>query len=112
MTVALYTISFFYATSCTYSLYHNQSPLQRGGVVWGKVAHFCHSVQRGLGAGLRWVDDCEALTEIPHTGCERFIGRFGLDALKFVSTPLAKQLHNAKIVRLGVIRAGDIVTKL
>ncbi len=55
-------------------------------------------------------------TEIPHTGCKKFMARFGLDALEFVSTPLAKQLHlrgiNAKVVQPGVIRAGDIVTKL
>jgi hypothetical protein len=55
------------------------------------------------------------VTAEPHTGCQKFLARFGLDAVKFVNSPLGKQLHlrgiNAKVIRPGVIRVGDIVTK-
>ena len=51
-----------------------------------------------------------------HAGCAKFRARFGPDALKFVNSPLGKQLRlrgvNAKIVQPGVIRAGDRVQKL
>ena len=56
------------------------------------------------------------VTAEPHTGCKKFVERFGVDALKFVSTPLGKQLNlrgvNAKVVQPGVIRTGDVVTKI
>ena len=51
----------------------------------------------------------------PHTGCEKFSNRFGLDALKFVSTPLGRQLSltgiNTRIVQSGIIQTGDVVKK-
>jgi hypothetical protein len=60
----------------------------------------------------------EAIIEVtaePHTGCRKFLARFGRDAVKFVNSPLGKQLHlrgiNAKVIQPGVIRLGDIVTK-
>lgn len=56
------------------------------------------------------------VTEIPHTGCKKFMARFGLDALKFVNSPLGKQLRmrglNARVVQNGLIRVGDAVRKL
>lgn len=56
------------------------------------------------------------ITETPHTGCRKYAARYGLDALKFVSTPMGKHLRlrgvYAKVVRSGTIRAGDAVTKL
>lgn len=56
------------------------------------------------------------VTEIPHTGCKKFVERFGLEAMKFVNSPIGKQLHlrgiNAKVVRPGVIRTGDVITKV
>ena len=33
------------------------------------------------------------VTEQPHAGCKKFVERFGLDAMKFVNSPLGKQLH-------------------
>ena len=55
-------------------------------------------------------------TDQPHTGCQRFAVRFGPDAIKFVNSPLGKQLHlrgiNARVVRPGVIRIGDVVRKM
>jgi hypothetical protein len=56
------------------------------------------------------------VTEQPHTGCQKFIDRFGLDAMKFVNSPEGRRLRlrglNARVVRPGVIRAGDAVRKL
>jgi hypothetical protein len=57
-----------------------------------------------------------AVTAEPHTGCLKFRDRFGQDALRFVSTPLGRQLNlrgiNAKVIQPGHIRAGDAVRKL
>jgi MOSC domain-containing protein YiiM len=56
------------------------------------------------------------VTAQPHTGCNKFISRFGSDALKFVNSPVGKQLRlrglNAKVVQPGAIRVGDRVKKL
>lgn len=51
----------------------------------------------------------------PHNGCGKFVQRFGVDAMKFVNSPLGRQLHlrgiNARVVRAGQIRVGDTVRK-
>jgi hypothetical protein len=56
------------------------------------------------------------VTDQPHTGCKKFVERFGADALRFVSSPLGRQLHlrgiNARVVQPGVIRTGDLARKL
>jgi MOSC domain-containing protein YiiM len=56
------------------------------------------------------------VTDQPHTGCKKFEARFGLDALKFVNSPLGRQLRlrglNAKVTQPGVIRVGDSVKKI
>jgi MOSC domain-containing protein YiiM len=56
------------------------------------------------------------VTNQPHTGCKKFVERFGLDALRFVSTPVGKQLNvrgiNAKVVQPGAIRVGCMVKKI
>jgi hypothetical protein len=56
------------------------------------------------------------VTDKPHTGCQKFLSRFGPDAMKFVNSTLGKQLHlrgiNAKVVRPGVIRVGDVARKV
>jgi hypothetical protein len=61
----------------------------------------------------------EALIEVsaqPHTGCAKFIARFGLEAQKFVNSPVGKELHlrgiNAKIIEPGAIQIGDLVRKI
>ena len=55
------------------------------------------------------------VTSQPHTGCGQFVERFGLDAMKFVNSPLGQQLQlrgiNARVVRPGVIRVGDVAKK-
>ena len=56
------------------------------------------------------------ITPIPHNGCKKFVARFGLDAMKFVNSPVGKELHlrgiNAKVVQPGTIRVGDVVRKI
>jgi MOSC domain-containing protein YiiM len=56
------------------------------------------------------------ISALPHTGCKKFVSRFGLDAMKFVNSALGQELHlrgvNAKVLRGGVIRVGDIVRKI
>jgi MOSC domain-containing protein YiiM len=56
------------------------------------------------------------VTAQPHTGCAKFVARFGRDAMLFVNSPVGKQLHlrgiNARVVQSGVIREGDQVRKL
>jgi MOSC domain-containing protein YiiM len=56
------------------------------------------------------------VTAQPHTGCKKFSERFGLDALKFVNSPVGRALNlrgiNAKVVRPGAIRVGDAVRKI
>jgi MOSC domain-containing protein YiiM len=61
----------------------------------------------------------EAVIEVsalPHTGCDKFKERFGLEALKFVNSPEGKQMRlrglNAKVIQAGAIRSGDRVRKL
>lgn len=56
------------------------------------------------------------VTEQPHTGCAKFMARFGKEALKFVNSAEGKALRlrgmNARVVEPGVIRVGDTVRKL
>jgi hypothetical protein len=56
------------------------------------------------------------VTAEPHTGCSKFVERFGLDAMKFVNASERKDLHlrgiNARVVQPGAVRVGDAVSKL
>jgi hypothetical protein len=56
------------------------------------------------------------LTAKPHTGCKKFMARFGRDALALTGTPVGRQLRlrgaNARVVVPGTVRAGDTVRKL
>jgi hypothetical protein len=56
------------------------------------------------------------VTPEPHTGCQKFVSRFGVDAMMFVNSPLGRQLRlrgiNAKVVTPGVIRVRDVAKKL
>jgi len=61
----------------------------------------------------------DAIIEVspqPHTGCKKFVARFGLDAMKFVNSPVGRRLHlrgiNAKVIQRGVIRVGQLVRKI
>ena len=56
------------------------------------------------------------VTPPPHSGCSKFTARFGLEAMKFVNSPLGKELHlrgvNARVIQAGAIRVGDPVRKI
>ena len=55
-------------------------------------------------------------SEAPHTGCAKFSGRFGVDALKFVNSPTGRELRlrgaNCRVVVSGTVHAGDAIRKL
>ena len=55
------------------------------------------------------------VTEQPHTGCKKFVERFGMDAMKLVNSPVGRELRlrglNAKVVQPGTIRVNDLVRK-
>jgi len=55
------------------------------------------------------------ITAYPHSGCRKFAARYGQDAVKFVNSDVGKSLRlrgvNARVVRPGLIRTGDVVTK-
>ena len=55
------------------------------------------------------------VTPEPHTGCEKFSARFGIDALKFISNPEGRsnQMRGIylKVLKGGTIRKGDSIIK-
>jgi MOSC domain-containing protein YiiM len=56
------------------------------------------------------------ISALPHTGCKKFVQRFGLDAMLFVNSPEGRALRlrgaNARVVEPGLVRPGDEVRKL
>ena len=56
------------------------------------------------------------LTDQAHTGCGKFVDRFGVDAMTFVNSELGRRLQlrgvNARVVQPGRIRVGDLTRKL
>ena len=56
------------------------------------------------------------VTAEPHTGCSKFVERFGVDAMQFVNSRERAGLHlrgiNARVVRPGALRVGDTISKL
>ena len=56
------------------------------------------------------------VTAKPHLGCVKFVERFGKDAMRFVNSPLGRQLRlrglNARVVVAGTVHPGDEVRKL
>jgi hypothetical protein len=56
------------------------------------------------------------VSPLPHTGCAKFVSRFGADAMKFVNSPLGKELClrgiNAKVVQTGTIKVGQTAKKI
>lgn len=55
------------------------------------------------------------VTAQPHTGCGKFVERFGLESMKFVNSPVGRELQlrgiNARVVQGGTVRVGDVVRK-
>lgn len=56
------------------------------------------------------------VTPPPHTGCKKFVSRFGLEAMKFVNSELGRELRlrglNAKVIQPGTVRTGDEARKV
>jgi hypothetical protein len=56
------------------------------------------------------------ITEPWHKGCAKFSQRFGADALRFVRSPVGRQLSlrgvHTKVIEGGTVRTGDRVRKL
>lgn len=52
------------------------------------------------------------ITDQPHTGCAKFVERYGIDAMRFVNSPEGRELNlrgvNARVVRDGSLRVGDL----
>ena len=55
------------------------------------------------------------VSEAPHTGCAKFVERFGAEAMRFVGSRIGRQLRlrgmNASVVVAGTVRLGDLATK-
>jgi hypothetical protein len=55
------------------------------------------------------------VSAVPHTGCAKFVERFGPDAMRFCGSRLGRGLRlrglNALVIRAGVVRCGDLATK-
>ncbi|PWT95388.1 MAG: MOSC domain-containing protein [Blastocatellia bacterium] len=56
------------------------------------------------------------VTPPPHTGCSKFVARFGLEAMKFVNSEIGRSLClrgiNAKIVQSGSVEVGQLAKKI
>jgi len=56
------------------------------------------------------------VSDEPHTGCKKFVNRFGKDAMLLVNSPEGRALRlrgmNTRIVEPGVVRPGDEIRKL
>ena len=56
------------------------------------------------------------VSPLPHTGCHKFVARFGVEAMKFVNSTVGRELClrgiNARVIKGGVIRVGDTARKI
>ena len=56
------------------------------------------------------------VTPLPHTGCYKFVARFGKEAMMFVNSAVGKELClrgiNAKVVQAGIVRLGSTAKKI
>jgi len=72
-----------------------------------------------LPAGSRIAIGDEVVLEVtakPHTGCRKFLKRFGTDAVAFVNSEQGRRMRlrglNSRVVTGGVVRPGDVVRRL
>jgi hypothetical protein len=67
------------------------------------------------GDRLKMGDAVLEITPLPHTGCKLFVERFGVEAMKYLSTPTGKALRlrgiYARTVVEGIVKVGDSVSK-
>ena len=72
---------------------------------------------KNLPAGSRLAigDGIIEITAEPHTGCQKFVERYGKDAMIFVNSAAGRRLNlrgiYAKVIQPGVILVGDVVKK-
>ena len=56
------------------------------------------------------------VTAEPHRGCRKFTDRFGIEAHRFVNSPVGQSLRlrgmNARVVQAGTVTKGDIISKV
>jgi hypothetical protein len=56
------------------------------------------------------------VTAPPHLGCQKFVARFGMEAMRFVNSPVGRELRlrglHARVVQPGQIRTGDLARKV
>src|SRR5215211_3770573 len=56
------------------------------------------------------------VSALPHTGCIKFVSRFGAEAMQFVNSPLGKKLClrgiNAKIIQGGIVKVDQTARKI
>jgi hypothetical protein len=56
------------------------------------------------------------VTSEPHTGCQKFVSRFGLDAVRLVNSPEGRKLRlrglNARVIQPGTIKVGQLIRKI
>ena len=56
------------------------------------------------------------VTVPPHLGCRKFVARFGVEAMKFVNSPVGKDLRlrgiHARVIQPGFIRTGNVARKI
>lgn len=74
--------------------------------------------KENLPAGSR-IEIGSAVLEVspyPHLGCQKFVARFGIDAMKFVNSEVGKQLClrgiNAKVIQGGTVKVGTKARKV
>jgi hypothetical protein len=69
-----------------------------------------------VGSRIAIGDTVIEVTAIPHTGCQKFSSRFGLEARRFANSEVGRALRlrglNARVIVPGTIHRGDPVRKL
>jgi hypothetical protein len=69
-----------------------------------------------IGARLKVGSAVIEVTPPPHTGCHKFVSRFGLEAMKFVNSDRGREMRlrglNAKVIQSGTICVGDEISKV
>ncbi len=68
------------------------------------------------GSRIQVGDAVVEISDVPHTGCAKFSGRFGADALRFANVGPGRENRfrgvNAFVVQSGAVKVGDRVAKL